>query len=267
MKLVTLFTLATPTLVSGRTVLPKDNKNAWQSKIKKEVHGFYWEIYANGKGRYEKPGQFKCSNKWRNAVTYGAQEKEIIEFCVRLHENEHDKEPFKRSPSVYRCILDPNDDGNDHGKKDRDWLCYEKVPRYVLLPPHGIDLASNCSDQSLENYAPKWYPNESPPEWCTYNWYADYQTCWCMKGYYRTSPHDTSLHMRACPPDTIIIKPVVESTYEWLKERHPVTAPATEASSTTTTTTPAGASTNGNTPTEASRTTATTITASTSTTT
>ncbi|KAF4699182.1 hypothetical protein FOZ63_004854, partial [Perkinsus olseni] len=90
-----------PTLVSARTRLPKDDKRKWQSKIKSELKGFQWNIYTNGRGRFDKPGKFRCLGKWKDAVVYGARKKEIKEFCVRLHEKQHDDEGYEESPVRY----------------------------------------------------------------------------------------------------------------------------------------------------------------------
>ncbi|KAF4724100.1 hypothetical protein FOZ62_018228, partial [Perkinsus olseni] len=91
------------------------------------------------------------------------------------------------------CVLDPNDKGNDHGRKNRDWLCYEQEPTFVLLPPHGPPVNESCASNNRAWRAASWYPDNSPPEWCPYNWYAKRQVCWCMPGFYRESPYDTSL--------------------------------------------------------------------------
>ncbi|EER02819.1 hypothetical protein Pmar_PMAR007575 [Perkinsus marinus ATCC 50983] len=138
----TVFLLLSPSVL-GRTILPKDYTSKWHSKIQSEVKDFKWEIYTNGRGKMEK-GKLKCNGKWKDAVAYGAQKKEIRELCVRLHEKHQDDRGYEDSPTKYNCILDPNDKGNDHGRKNRDWLCYEKAPKAVLLPPHGPSLESDC---------------------------------------------------------------------------------------------------------------------------
>ncbi|KAF4717176.1 hypothetical protein FOZ62_023755 [Perkinsus olseni] len=235
-----LATSVLSTLAFARTRLPKDDKRSWQSKIKSELKGFSWGIYANGRGRLDKPGKFKCSGKWKDAVAYGARKKEIKEFCVRLHEKQQDDWGYKDSPKKYSCILDPNDKGNDHGRKNRDWLCYEKTPKSVLLPPHGPPLDSECP--AGDHLVPRcmagiaWYPDESPPAWCTYNWYSDYQTCWCMPGFYRTSPYDTSLKMRVCPEETVMIIPRQLSLDKWNEMKYPTTSTTTTTTATMNTT-------------------------------
>ncbi|KAF4705883.1 hypothetical protein FOZ63_002561, partial [Perkinsus olseni] len=149
------------------------------AEFKASLKDFDWDVYANGRGHLVEPGKFKCFGKWKDAVVYGARKQEIKELCVRLHEKQQDDWEYKDSPADYNCILDPNDEGNDHGRKNRDWLCYEKTRKWVLLPPHGPSLDPDCPVEGLDFYAPRWYPYQSPPPWCTYSWSVKYQTCYC----------------------------------------------------------------------------------------
>lgn len=59
-------------------------------------------------------------------------------FCIRLHEKHQDDKGYTDAPKKFgghcatefvsvtapfsECRLDPNDKGNDHGRKNRDWL-------------------------------------------------------------------------------------------------------------------------------------------------
>ncbi|KAF4666910.1 hypothetical protein FOL47_003844 [Perkinsus chesapeaki] len=183
---------------------PDDDKKKWQSKAKAASSGVNYNLYANGRGKVNSgKGKSDCDGKWQDAETYGARQNKIKQFCVRLHEKHQDDKGYTDAPKKYSCRLDPNDKGNDNGRKNRDWLCYEKSPKYVLLPPHGPE-PNGCVaplGSIYEDRVFSWYPKDSPPSWCHYNWYEDRQVCWCMPGFYRESPYDPSLKKRGCPED------------------------------------------------------------------
>ncbi|EER06751.1 hypothetical protein Pmar_PMAR003973 [Perkinsus marinus ATCC 50983] len=188
-----------------------EDKRRWQPKAKAAAKDVDFNLYANGRGKVKtKDGKSDCNGKWKDAETYGVRKKKIKQFCIRLHEKHQDDKGYTDAPKKFECRLDPNDKGNDHGRKNRDWLCYEKKPEYVLLPPHGPELNATCptSWDAYEHRAFSWYPKDSPPSWCEYNWFEDLQVCWCMPGFYRDSPFDTTLNKRACPDrEEIFIAP------------------------------------------------------------
>ncbi|KAF4726074.1 hypothetical protein FOZ62_003704, partial [Perkinsus olseni] len=190
---------------------PDEEKERWVPKANAAAKDVDYSLFANGRGKVKvKDGKSDCDGKWKDAETYGARKKTIKQFCIRLHEKHQDDKGYTDAPKRYDCRLDPNDKGNDHGRKNRDWLCYEKNPKYVLLPPHGPELNATCptSWNAYEHRAILWYPKDSPPSWCHYNWYENLQVCWCMPGFYRDSPYDTTLNKRACPDgEEIFIAP------------------------------------------------------------
>ncbi|KAF4732132.1 hypothetical protein FOZ63_005340 [Perkinsus olseni] len=155
-------------------------------------------------------------DKWEDAQYYdGGTKDPVYRFCIRLHEKHHKKNKnLLSSGSRYKCIPDPKDTGGGKPEK-RDWLCVEKYPSVMLLPPHGPPLEPSCTSLSPLSRIPTCrsdgmsfidarddrYTDRNPPEWCHYNWYERRQTCWCLPGYYRDSPKDTYHKPRACPSD------------------------------------------------------------------
>ncbi|KAF4673463.1 hypothetical protein FOL47_010515 [Perkinsus chesapeaki] len=203
---------------------PDEARWKWLPKALAVSDTVDYNLYAHGRGKVKANGKSYCHGKWRNAETYGARGKKIKQLCIRLHEWHQDDRGYEDAPAKYDCVLDPNDKGNRHGSKNRDWLCYEKQPRYVALPPYGPSYDTICS--STEGDVPwvlSWYPEESPPEWCTYNWYSERQVCWCMPGFYRESPYDTSLEKRGCPDEEVFLAPRFVTYDYWLQLREPAT--------------------------------------------
>ncbi|KAF4658114.1 hypothetical protein FOZ61_005840 [Perkinsus olseni] len=187
---------------------PDKDKKKWEPKVFAASKNVNYNLYANGRGWVKSNGKSDCDGKWKDAETYGARKKKIKQFCIRLHEKHQDDRGYTDAPKRYDCRLDPNDNGNDHGRKNRDWLCYEKEMDYVLMPPHGPGLNSTCpSTNPWLQRALSWYPRDSPPKWCEYNWFEKRQVCWCMPGFYRESPYDKSLSKRGCPDEEIFIVP------------------------------------------------------------
>ncbi|EER06310.1 hypothetical protein Pmar_PMAR006076 [Perkinsus marinus ATCC 50983] len=195
-------------VVGGGLKRPDQEKRGWEAKINAATRNVNYALYANGRGWVKSNGKSDCNGKWKDAETYGARKKKIKQFCIRLHEKHQDDRGYTDAPKRYDCRLDPNDKGNNHGTKNRDWLCYEKEQEYVLMPPHGPGLNSTCpSTNPWLHRALSWYPRDSPPKWCRYNWYEKRQVCWCMPGFYRESPYDVSLSKRGCPEEEIFIIP------------------------------------------------------------
>ncbi|KAF4732131.1 hypothetical protein FOZ63_005339 [Perkinsus olseni] len=144
--------------------------------------------------------------------------------------------------SVADCMMDPGDDGNNHGHKDRDWLCFERRPRFVALPPHGPPLDPTCTENLTTWRALPWYTDKAPPEWCPYNWYHKRQVCWCIPGYVRESLYDGSIDKRGCPNTrSIFIVPRFVTYEEWEKLRNPTTTPPPLPENQTTTAEPGNA--------------------------
>ncbi|KAF4693932.1 hypothetical protein FOZ60_009678 [Perkinsus olseni] len=192
----------------GKLKRPDKDKKKWEPKVFAASKNVNYNLYANGRGWVKSNGKSDCDGKWKDAETYGARKKKIKQFCIRLHEKHQDDRGYTDAPKRYDCRLDPNDKGNDHGRKNRDWLCYEKEMDYVLMPPHGPGLNSTCpSTNPWLQRALSWYPRDSPPKWCEYNWFEKRQVCWCMPGFYRESPYDKSLSKRGCPDEEIFIVP------------------------------------------------------------
>ncbi|KAF4721360.1 hypothetical protein FOZ62_018616, partial [Perkinsus olseni] len=101
---------------------PSQDKKAWEPKIIAASEDIDYDWFANGNGVIRMDGRSECYGKWKDAEIYGARKKKIKQYCVRLHEKHQDDEGYTTVPREYNCVLDPNDDGNDHGRKDRDWL-------------------------------------------------------------------------------------------------------------------------------------------------
>ncbi|KAF4663520.1 hypothetical protein FOL47_005695, partial [Perkinsus chesapeaki] len=116
---------------------PDKQKHKWEYKVLAASKNVNYKLYANGRGWIKSNGDSDCDGKWKDAETYGARKKKIKQYCIRLHEKHQDDRGYTDAPKRYDCRLDPNDKGADHGRKKRDWLCYEKEPEYVLMPPHG----------------------------------------------------------------------------------------------------------------------------------
>ncbi|KAF4663478.1 hypothetical protein FOL46_004720 [Perkinsus olseni] len=108
--------------VSAGLKRPGKDKKAWIPRVEAESENVNYRHYANGRGRVKKNGKPECDGKWKDAETYGRRKAAIKQFCIRLHEKHQDDDGYRKLYNEYDCVLDPNDDGNDHGRKNRDWL-------------------------------------------------------------------------------------------------------------------------------------------------
>ncbi|EER08366.1 hypothetical protein Pmar_PMAR000405 [Perkinsus marinus ATCC 50983] len=101
---------------------PDQDKKAWEPKLIAASSGINYDFFANGNGVVRMDGRSECYGKWQDAEIYGARKKAIKQFCVRIHEKHQDDDGYKSLPREYYCVFDPNDKGNDHGMRNRDWL-------------------------------------------------------------------------------------------------------------------------------------------------
>ncbi|KAF4663143.1 hypothetical protein FOL47_005889 [Perkinsus chesapeaki] len=216
--------------------------NRGEDAVRKASQDVDYTPYANGRGAVDRGGFVRDKDKdfhkyiieckpgeWEDAKHYrGGTKEPIYRFCIRLHEKHQKKAEFRASPWKYNCMMDPGDDGNKHGHKDRDWLCFEKRPEYVALPPHGPPLSKECTRNTTTWRALAWYTDKAPPEWCPLNWYHKRQVCWCMPGFYVDSLYDATVKQRTCPEDKPYFFVPRFVTYEkWTQLREPTTTTTT----------------------------------------